>query len=116
MVTLVILSVGIVAIFQSLIISLDRVSHLTNRLYATNLLDNRISTIQRMLKVYKALPFDAQRNNDINVGAKALSFKEEMKINEIDDLVELFKLELAVKWSEGNQTKRMSRTVYISEF
>ncbi|MDP8213352.1 MAG: type II secretion system protein [Candidatus Zapsychrus exili] len=116
MVTLVIFSVGIVMIFKSFLISLDRMNYLTNRLYATTLLDNRIERIDRFLKVYGALPFDEQQVREVDVGGKKVGFKEYVSIGEIEDFVEVFKLDLKLSWKENNKELNISRSKYISEF
>ena len=62
MVTLIILTSGITMIFKSFLISLDRINYLTTRMYASVQIDNRISEIQKMLRAYKVLPFELDKN------------------------------------------------------
>ena len=116
MVTLAIFSLGIVMIFKAFHTSLDKISYLTNRLYATTILDNRISDIERMLRAYKALPIDLNQQESINVGGKFIEFKEAMEINEVEDFPNVFKIDLSLIWEEGNREVSLSRSAYISDF
>ncbi|MBU4333912.1 MAG: prepilin-type N-terminal cleavage/methylation domain-containing protein [Candidatus Omnitrophica bacterium] len=116
MVALAVLSLGIVIIFKGFIVSLDRLSYLTNRLYATTLLDNRITAIERMLRVYETLPFDLNRKENINVGAKEIEFRQRMSISEVDDFADVFELDLSLLWDSGEKEMILSRSAYISDF
>ena len=113
MVTLTILSVGITMIFRSYIISLERMSYLTSRLYATNILDNRISEIERSLKVYNSLPFDLSPKKSIDIGGKEIFFKQDMNISAVENFVDLFQLELGLTWDEKDREVNLSRTSYL---
>ena len=116
MVALAVLSFGIVMIFKTCIVSLDRLSYLTNRIYATTLLDNRIAIIERMLRVYKILPFELNRKEIINVGSKKIEFSQKMSLGEVEDFADVFKLDISLIWDEQNKEMRLSRSAYISDF
>ncbi|MCD4779199.1 MAG: prepilin-type N-terminal cleavage/methylation domain-containing protein [Candidatus Omnitrophica bacterium] len=116
MVSLMILSVGIVYILKSYIVSLERTTHITNRIYATTALDNRISYIQRMLKAYKMLPIDLNRKEDIKVGGKNITFKQYMVIKEVAEMPEVFDLTLTLSWQEGLRNISLSRSAYLADF
>ena len=103
-------------ILKVLLTSLDRLSYLTNRLYASTVLDNRISEIGRMLKIYKALPMELENIEKVDVRGKNIEFKQNIKINEVDEFVEIFEIDLSVNWQEGNRDVSASRSAYISDF
>ena len=115
MVALVILTSGLVAIFRILITSLDQLNHLTNRLYASTILDNRIGEIERNLRVYKVLPIELQQAEVVDVGGKDVTFEQEMTISALDGFTDIFYLELTLKWKEANREVGMSRSAYLSE-
>ncbi|MCA9409179.1 MAG: prepilin-type N-terminal cleavage/methylation domain-containing protein [Candidatus Omnitrophica bacterium] len=115
MVTLAIISTGLVAIFKTYIFSLDQMSHLTTRLYANSLLDNQVIEIERMLKIYKTLPLELQQPEPVNVGYKKIEFFQKMKISAVEDYVNVFRLDLTINWSEGLKEKSLSRTSYITD-
>ncbi len=115
MVTLAILSLGLTVILKSFLVSLDHLEHLTNRLYASLLLDNRISSIERTLRAYKALPFDLNHQEKIAVGAKETEFTQKMSIKEVEDYADVFQLDLTLTWQEKQRERESSRTAYISD-
>ena len=116
MVAVAIFSVSIVAIFSIFIASVDRINYLNRRLYAMNILENRISEIGTMLRVYKALPFDMTRIDTVDICRRKISFKEHMDIQEVEDYVEVFKLDLSLTWPSDEGDRSLSRSAYISDF
>ena len=116
LVALSIISFGLVAIIQSFLISIDRMNYLTNRLYAMISLDDRIENIERMLKVHNALPFDADKSDVMRVGAKDVSFFHRVDIREIDNLSDIFQIDLVVSWEEINGKKSISGATYVANF
>ena len=116
MVTLIVLSAGIVAVFQSYLISLDRINHLANRLYAGVYLDERLQTIERNLRVHQALPFELAKEDDIDLGGKTVAFTRGLKIGQIENFNDIFKIDLSYSWKEENRTLRLSRSRYVADF
>lgn len=116
LVSLVILSVGIVAIFKSYFISLDHMSHLTNRIYVGMLLDNDMNMIQKNLDVYNTLPIEFPENRSIQVGFKKMDLVREIKIREVDTFTDIFEVELIFKWQEKEKEVQLSRFAYLSDF
>jgi len=116
MVTMVIFSLGIVTILKTFVVSLDQMSHLTTRLYANTLLDTQFSTIQKMLTQYSVLPMELEKSNEIQVGSRIVDFKETMSFTEVDDYLDVFELELKIKWNVGKKKYEISRIGYVSDF
>jgi type II secretion system protein I len=116
MVSLVILSVGIVYILKSFVISLERTTHIRNRIYATTAVDNRINYIQRMLRAYEMLPIDLNRKEEVHLGGKEMTFKQHMVIREVAEMPEVFDLTLTLSWQEGLRDITLSRSAYLSDF
>lgn len=115
MVALVILTSGLVAIFKILITSIDQLNHLTNRLYATTILDNRIAEIERNLRVYKVLPMELEQSQSVDVGGKEVTFDQSMTISAIDGFTDIFYIDLTLHWKEANRNVTISRAAYLSE-
>ncbi len=115
MVALVILTSGLTAIFKILIASIDQLNHLTNRLYASTILDNRIAEIERDLRVYKVLPIELEKSEVVDVGSKEVTFDQEMTISAFDGFADIFYIDLTLKWKEANRDVSMSRAAYLSE-
>ena len=115
MVTLAVLSVGIVFIYKSFLVSINQLEYLTQRLYATVLLDNQFSTIERNLKVYKALPMSLNDSFKIPIGPKVIAYKQGMNIREVEDYPDVFSLTLSLSWSERKRQMTLERTGFISD-
>ncbi len=114
--TISIVSVSIVAIFQSLLISLDRIRYLTHRMHATTILDNRLTEIENTLRVYKSLPFELNHTETADVGGQIVQFKQSMNLRALEEYVDIFQLDLTLTWEQNDQTKSLSRSTYISDF
>ena len=116
MVALVILSVGIVAILKSFIVSLDQLSYLTNRFYATTLLDNRVAQMERTLIAYNTLSLDELALTEtVRVGSKKIDFKQQVTIEEVKNFPELFELNVTVSWKENNRDIKLARACYLTK-
>ena len=116
MVTLAVLSVGLVFIFKIFIFSVDHLSRLANRLTMTVLLDNRLIAIDRYLKAYNALPVDLPREETVDVGFTSLKYTQEVKLKEIAGFNDIFELEVALNWTDHGRTTELRRTKYLSDF
>jgi prepilin-type N-terminal cleavage/methylation domain-containing protein len=116
MVTLIILTSGIAIIFKTFISSLDHMTHLRNRLYATTILDNRIQKLERVLRVYKTIPFDFENMDKVNVGEMNINFNPKMNIAQVEDYKDIFQLDLSLSWKEGQRPIRLTRSSYIMDF
>jgi prepilin-type N-terminal cleavage/methylation domain-containing protein len=115
MVTLVILSVGIVGIFKSYLISLDRITFLTSRIYAGNIIDNRLSKIERMLRIYQTLPLTFNDTIKVNVGHKNILYYPEVKIKSVKEFTDVFQIDFSLKWTEAGKERFLSRSMFISD-
>ena len=116
LVTLVILSVGIMAVFRSFLLSLDYLIHLNNRLYATILIDDRIDVTQRILRNYKSLPLGNTEDITVDIGSKEKKYIHQTKISEISGHIDIFELEMSLQWQEKDRNIKLSRFAYLSEF
>ena len=116
MLTLVVLTTGLVVILKSFVISLDQMNHLTNRLYATVLLENKISSIERKLRAEKTLPFELNPVDTISIGRKNLEIEQAINIGSVEDFVDVFKLDVRVSWKEGARDLHLTRSAYLSDF
>lgn len=115
--TVLILSVSIVAIFQTLILSLDRIEYLTHHMHATTILDNRLVEIENMLRTYKSLPFELNHSETVDIGnGQVVRFKQIMDLKPVENYVDIFELNLTLSWEENDGPKHLSRAAFISDF
>jgi len=113
MVAIAIFSLGVVSIMQIFRLSLDRLQHLTNRIYANNVIENKISLAERVLRSQRKLPYDIENEERVIIGSKAVVFTDQLSVTKINDSLDLFKLDVALNWQEGTLPKRISRSTYI---
>ncbi len=113
MVTLTILSAGIIVIFKSLFYSLDQIHAMSSRLYADMLLESRSGEVERLLRVYNALPLELNRAQTIDTGNKKIDFKEQMSFEDVEGLIDVFRMDLSVSWKEGSRDMKLSRSSYL---
>lgn len=116
MVTLIIFTLGITAIFKIFLISVDRMAHLTNRIYVSVLMENRLAVIEQQLRVFQVLPFDLNETEKVKVGAKELVFERNTQITEVEDYADVFQVDLTYTWMENMHPVQMTRSAYISDF
>lgn len=113
MLTLVILSAGITVIFRSFFYCLDQMHAMTHRLYANIILENRASEIERVLKVYNALPFDVNKKIDAVLGQDTVSAEERLHFRAFDEYPDLFELNISLSWKEGKKDMLLTRSSYL---
>ena len=113
LVTLVLLGGGIVVIFKTYLTSLDQLNYLTSRLYATVILDNNITFLQRVMRSNHSLNMDLGRSESVEVGGKKLLFDRDIKVTALSDFEGLFEADLTLAWREGQKNVRLTRSAYL---
>ncbi len=115
MVTVAILSFGIVLIYKTFFISLDYMNHLTSRLYASNLLNNKIVSLQQQFADSKQIPFGfGQEVESVKLERKSLDFSFITNFKNVEGLENIYQLDVTLSWLENNRPKQLSRSAYIS--
>jgi len=118
MVTIAILSVGIIGIYRAFFISLDYLTHITNRIYANVFLDNKICEIQREFISKKTIPFTTRswKNDRAVINHKVKDYSYKVNLTNVDNLEEIFKMNLSAVWDEKNRDISLSKEVYVSVY
>ena len=115
MVAMMVLSGGLVLIYKSFFIALDYTNHLTCRLQADVLLDEKISELNRILQDQNQLtlvpPLAVDR---VIIANKPIVFQYTLDFHSIENLPGLFLLDISIIWREGNRRIELSREVYLS--
>lgn len=116
MVTLAVLSGGLVMIYRALFLSIDYAAHLNLRLQAQMLLSSRIEEMQRGYQAKGEVP--VQFSED----AVAVRFQEKKKdlvlgshFRSVEGLQHLLHVDLLLSWEERNRTISLPRSAYISK-
>ena len=112
----VVFSAGMVGVFRTLLVSLDRMSLLTNRMYANLLLENKISQMERSLRTVKSLPFELNPVEEIDVGGRVIAFRKKTDIQQLEDLSDIFSVTLSLSWEENGRNVSLSKSAYLANF
>ncbi len=116
MIAVVIFSFGIVGIFQTMIISLDRMSLLTSRLYADLVLENQIISIERTLRNFNTIPFELNPKEVVDTGSKEIIFDKKTVIEQLPELSGVLSVTVTLNWTEKGKEMQLDKSGYISNF
>ena len=115
MVAAAILSFGIVMLYRAFFVSLNYVNHITYRLYAMNILDNKISMLQKTFEVSKIIPFTAEQETETAIfDNRAVNFRYTMNVVGVDDLEDFYRVDISVSWVEHAHPVRLLRSFYLA--
>lgn len=115
MVTLAILSGGLVALYRSFFICFDTINHLTYRLHAITLLENRIATIEKKYRQVDHFNFDTGgQEKIIEINNRDVVFHYEMNIRPVENAPDVHQLDISLNWQEGAKDYRVSKSAYFS--
>ncbi len=116
MVTVLILSFGLLAVYRTFMLTLDQMTRITNRLYANTIIDNRVALIERKYRLYNTFDLDMNYKESVDVGYKIIDFKQNIAFSQVENLPDLFKLDIDLNWKERDRDFSVSRSAYISNF
>lgn len=117
MVTVVILSTGIVMIYKAFLLSLDHQRYMIHRLYANNLLDQKIEGIQRLFQDKGAASLKpGETVENISISHKAIPFAINTLFKNVSDMEDFLQMDIGISWLERGRPIRLTRSVYISRY
>ena len=115
MMALVVLSAGLVFIYKSFFLSVDYLSRLKTRLYANELIDEKIADITRVFHETADLSStvgDVYVSRDID--HKHIDFTYKVQFLPIEGYDNLFRLNVAVSWPDAGRKTQLSRQAILS--
>jgi len=116
MATACVLAFGLVAIYQAFFTSLDYLDHMTYRVHAMILIDNKIEMIQEQLESQGRINLESlDELYSARINNRDINYEYEMSVREIEDVDDVYQINLLIKWKERNRAIKVSRTVYIFE-
>ena len=117
MLTIVILSSGLVFIYKAFFISLSSFNYLTNRLYAMNLMSNQIASLRQTFAVTNDITKQlGQTTKTITFNGKPVDFVLDKKANTINSTANLYEAEVLAGWKEGNRDFKVTQSAYVGGF
>lgn len=114
MVTVAILATGVVFIYKALFLTLNFQDQLSHRLYALQLLDNKIAEIKSYYKEYEDLPqyFDGKVDR-VYINNRLMNFQYFVNFSSIFEIENITRVDLTVAWLERGRRMRLSRTTFF---
>ena len=114
MVAVMILSGGLLFIYKAFFISLDYTNHLTCRLYANIFLDEKISSLQRILDDQNQIPFiQGKEIKTVWINGHNVDFQYTVDLRSVEDLKGLFEADISISWQQGTRRINLSREAYL---
>ena len=114
MVTLVIISLGMTAVFRTFIFSLNKLEYLTTRIYAEFALERKISSLQRDYKAYRTLPFDFEpTDKTLLSGSSSIDIQQHMDVQPVKPFPDLLSVKCALEWNQNGQNVHLDKEAYI---
>jgi hypothetical protein len=113
MLTVVVLSVGLVGLYRAFFSALNYLDHLSTRLYALNLMEGRIATIERDFRSLKDFDIGALSEEAV-INNHPVTFQYAVDFKPVGTLLSVFELDVMLTWEERGHPVSISRTAYFS--
>ncbi len=114
MVTLVILSAGIVFIYKTFFLCVDYLSRLTIRLYAGQLVEARIADLQRKAQASGGLGFErGPMSVRQEFNHKPVEFAFQIDLNPVHGFEDLYQMQVGVSWVDGGRGNNFKRLAMV---
>ncbi len=116
MVTLVVFSLGIVTIQKAMLHAIDIRQHLTNRLYAFQVLDDYFLRAQTQFKRNGESPLPMNGLvMQARLNKRVIPFRLAVDFRQIDKDLGLYQLDMALTWPERERTARIQRSALLTD-
>lgn len=110
-----VLAGGLVMLYKSFFLCLDYQTHLACRAYAHNIMEHRIALTEQMLRDYKVLSFDRDRQSEtVEFYGRPVVYQVNVAIIPKPDALGLYEVEVTVAWKEDKRDISLKRSAYIS--
>lgn len=112
-----ILSLGIVLIYRSFFASLNYLEHVTYRLHANTLLDNKIAAVQKIYEDTHQPPPAAQSDStSLTLNHKNIDFRFILKTDQALALENIYEVAASVEWREHGREIHLTREFYLTGY
>jgi prepilin-type N-terminal cleavage/methylation domain-containing protein len=110
MIALVVFSGGIVMIYKSFLLCVDYLSYLNCRLYASQMVENKISNIARSYRESQDATFEfGAQTETLEVNHKWIDFNYTVKADPVSGLDYVYRLSVTLSWYDGRRLMKLSR-------
>jgi len=111
-VTVTILSLGIVFVYQGFLTSLGANGYCKNYLVAQNWIDQKFWNTQKSLLEYHSL-FTQKREGNIKINGKEFSWQFDYSLIAGSEAMDLYDIQLWLYWKEGKRSIKLVRATYF---
>jgi len=111
-VTVVILSSGILFIYKGFLTSLGVSYYVKHYLYTQLWMEEKLHDINQEFKMYKA-PFLPQASGSFNENNKKMLWQASYSLIASTEKMDIYEVTLVVNWKEGRRNIKLSRAEYI---
>ena len=117
MVAVAVLALGIVVIYRSFFVCLDYINHVSNRLHAMVLINNRIATMQKDFELNGEAPASHRDQTETAwIHSKPVVFHSSVDVRTVDNLEGLYQLDASLWWNERGRDVRIWRSAFIVHY
>ncbi len=113
MVTAVILSAGLVAVYRSFFIGVDYLNHLACRLCALDLIESRVAAIERDFRALNNVDVGSM-DETVFLNGRPVDFKYSIRLQPVGQLLSVFQLDIELSWVERGKRIDIARSAYFS--
>ena len=116
MVTLTVFSLGIVMIQKAMLHSIDIRQHLTNRLYAFQLLDDHFIRAKDQFKKNGESPLALNGLViESRLNKRTVPFQLAVNFRQMDKARGFYRMDMTLSWPERNRTARIQRSALLTD-
>jgi type II secretory pathway component PulJ len=113
MLTVIVLSSGLVALYRVFFSAIDQLEHLSARSCANMLIDSRIAVIERDFRSLK--DFDiGELSEEVVLNGRPFVFQYTVRLNPVGTLLSVFELDVVLSWQERGRAVSIARQAYFS--
>ncbi|MBF0122848.1 MAG: hypothetical protein HQL21_05510 [Candidatus Omnitrophica bacterium] len=113
MITAIVLAGGLVAIYRAFFIGLDQLDHLSYRLCAINLIEEKIAFVEKDFRSLKDFDIGPLTESAV-VNNRPVEFQYVISLQPVGTLLSVFHLDIALSWQEKGREMSISRSAYFS--
>ncbi len=115
LVSIAVLTTGLVFIYKAFFLSLDYITHLRYRLHAAVLLDDKLAELRRDFIFRDEVSIDPKDyTRSLALNNREILFQFLPTYHTVDGLADVSQLDLTLTWQERERVVRLSRSAYIS--
>ncbi len=111
MVSVVVLAIGIIAIFEAFLMSLDITGFFNSRLNAQSFIHEKFFQIQELLDLPQGAFAPSSDSGTVTIASKQFNWQMNLVLTDVQQ--ELYTVNIVMSWQEGNKSQRIQRATFV---